>query len=146
MSAMLFNMSIDWVMRRTAEDQSRGISWTLSLMLGDLDFADDLALVSHTQQHMQEKTTRLSTCAQQVGLTISQKKTEVILLSVSKPRPVYVNGEDLPTTEELTYRGSTIRYDEGAGSDIRNRLNKARNAFRSSTTCGGPLSTALRLS
>ena len=49
---------------------------------------DDLALVSHTQQHMQEKTTRLSTCAQQVGLTISQKKTEVILLSVSKPRPV----------------------------------------------------------
>ena len=88
MSAMLFNMSIDWVMRRTAEDQSRGISWTLSLMLGDLDFADDLALVSHTQQHMQEKTTRLSTCAQQVGLTISQKKTEVILLSVSKLRPV----------------------------------------------------------
>ena len=64
---------------------------------------------------MQEKTTRLSTCAQQVGLTISQKKTEVILLSVSKPRPVYVNGEDLPTTEELTYQGSTIRYDEGAG-------------------------------
>ena len=84
MSAMLFNMSIDWIMRRTTEDQSRGISWILSLMLGDLDFADDLALVSHAQQHMQEKTTRLSTCAQQVGLTISQKKTEVILLSVSK--------------------------------------------------------------
>ena len=27
--------------------------------LEDLDFADDLALVSHTHQHMQEKTSRL---------------------------------------------------------------------------------------
>ena len=33
-----------------------------------------------------------------------------------------VNGEDLPTTEEF-------RRDGGAGSDIRNRLNKASNAF-----------------
>jgi len=41
-----------------------------------------------------------------------------------------VNGEDFPTTEELTYLGSTVRHDGGAGSDIKNRLNKARNAFR----------------
>ena len=88
MSAMLFNMTIDWVMRRTTEDQSRGIRWTLFSTLEDLDFADDLALVSHTHQHMQEKTTRLSTYAQQVGLRISQKKTGVMLLNVSNPTPV----------------------------------------------------------
>ena len=29
MSAMLFNMTIDWVTRRTTEDQSGGIRWTL---------------------------------------------------------------------------------------------------------------------
>ena len=79
---------------------------------------------------MQEKTTRISTYAQQVGLKISQKKTEVMLLNVSNPRPVQVNGKDLPTTEELTYLGSTERHDGGAGSDIKNRLKKARNAFR----------------
>lgn len=33
---------------------------TLFSTLEDLDFADDLALVSHTHQHMQERTTRLS--------------------------------------------------------------------------------------
>jgi hypothetical protein len=130
MSAMLFNMTIDWVMRRTTEDQSRGIRWTLFSTLEDLDFADDLALVSHTHQHMQEKTTRLSTYAQQVGLKISQKKTEVMLLNITNPTPIQVNGEDLPTTEEFTYLGSTVRHDGGAGSDIKNRLNKARNAFR----------------
>ena len=96
----------------------------------DLDFADDLALVSHTHQHMHEKTTRLSTYAQQVSLRISQKKTGVMLLNVSNPTPVQVNGEDLPTTEEFTYLGSTVRHDGGAGNNIKNRLNKARHAFR----------------
>ena len=41
-----------------------------------------------------------------------------------------MNGENLSTTEEFTYLGSTVRHDGGAGSDIRSRLNKARNTFR----------------
>ena len=85
MSAMLYNMTIDWLKRRTTEDQSWGIRLTLFSTLEDLDFADDLALVSHTNQHMQEKTTRLSTYAQQVGLQISKKKKEVMLLNASNP-------------------------------------------------------------
>ena len=130
MSAMLFNMTINWVMKRTIEDQSQGIRWTLFSKLEDLDFADDVALVSHTHQHMQEKTTRLSTYVQEVGLKISQKKTEVMLLNVSNPKPVQVNREDLPTTEEFTYLGNTVRHDGGAGSDVKNCLNKARQTFR----------------
>ena len=86
MSAMLFNMTIYCVMRRTTDDQSWGIRWTLLSTLEDVDFGDDLALVSHTHQHIQEKTTRLSTYAQRVGLKISQKKAEVMLLKVSNPK------------------------------------------------------------
>ena len=130
MSALLFNLAIDWVMRKTTSDRVRGIRWTLLSTLEDLDFADDLALLSHTHQHMQEKTTRLGMFAQQVGLKISRKKTEVMMLNVSNPSPVKVNGEDLQKTEEFTYFVSTVRHDGGAGSDIRNRLSKARNAFR----------------
>ena len=128
MSAMFFNMTIDWVMRRTTKDQSRGIRWTLFSTLEDLDFADDQALVSHTHQHMQEKTTRLGTYAQQVGLKIRQKKTEVMLPKLSNPKSIQVNGVDLPTGE-LIYLGSAVKLDGGAGSDTKNRLNKARNAF-----------------
>ena len=130
MSALLFNLTIDWVMRQTTADQPRGIRWTPFSTLEDLDFADDLALLSHTHHHIQEKTSRLSTFAQQVGLKVSQKKTEVMMLNVQNPSPVTVNGEDLPTTEEFTYLGSTVRHDGGAGSDIKNRINKARNAYR----------------
>ena len=62
---------------------------------------------SHNHQHVQEKTTRLSTYAYEVGLKIQK----VILLNVFNPNPVRVNGEDLPTTEEFTYLGSTVRHD-----------------------------------
>ena len=85
MSALLFNIAIDWVMRRTIEDQSRGIRWTLFTAFEDLDFADDLALVSHTHQHIQEKTSRLSTYAQQIGLKTSQTKTDVMTLNIPNP-------------------------------------------------------------
>ena len=53
-----------------------------------------------------------------------------MLLNVSNLKPVHVHREDLTTPEEFTYLGSTVRYDRGAGSDIKNRLNKVRNAFR----------------
>ena len=54
MSVLLFNLGIDWVMRRTTEDHSRGISWILFSILEELDFADDLALLSHPQPHTRE--------------------------------------------------------------------------------------------
>jgi hypothetical protein len=130
MSSLLFIIAIDWVMRRTTEHQSTGIRWTLFSSLEDLDFADDLALVSHTHQHIQEKTSRLNRYAQQIGMKINVKKSEVMSLNIPNPQPVRVNGEDLPTAEEFTYLGSTVRHDGGAGSDIKRRIGKARNAFQ----------------
>ena len=59
MSLVLFNIAIDWVLRRPVEDQRRGIRWTPYSTLKDLDFADDVALLSHTRQHIQEKTDQL---------------------------------------------------------------------------------------
>ena len=48
MSVVLFNPVIDWVMQHTTEDQPRWIRWTLFETLEDADFADDLALLSHS--------------------------------------------------------------------------------------------------
>ena len=38
--------------------------------------------------------------------------------------------KDLPITEIFIYLGSTVRNGGGAGNDIMNRLDKARNVFR----------------
>ena len=53
MSSVLFNIAIDWVLRRTVEDQRRGIRWTSFSTPEDLDYADELALfiVPHLAAH-----------------------------------------------------------------------------------------------
>ena len=53
MLSVLFNIAIDWVLRRTMEDQRRGIRWTPFSTLEDLDFADDIArlVVTHSSVH-----------------------------------------------------------------------------------------------
>ena len=130
MSAVLFNLAIDWVMRKTTEDAPRGIRWNLFSTLEDLDFADDLALLSHTHQHIQDKTSRLETFGQQIGLKISIKKTETMTLNVNRPAPVKVRGEDLCQTVKFTYLGSIIKPEGGTKEDIQSRLGKARRVFK----------------
>ena len=131
MSSMLFNIAIDWVLCRTMEDQRRGIRWTPFTILEDLDFADDLALLSHTRQHIQEKKDRLSMFSNQVGLRISLKKTEAMRVNVSSPTKIRIRGQDISHTNKFTYLGSVLCQDGGTSVDIQSRLNEARNAFMS---------------
>ena len=100
-------------------------------MLEDLDFAGNLSLLSHTHQHMQEKTCCLSKFGSQAGLQKSKRKTEVTTFNVNAPAPVLLDNQALPGTEKFTYLGSVVRLDEGTNEDIQSRLSKARNAFRS---------------
>ena len=119
-------------MQQRSSGQPWAIRWNLFSTLEDLLISlmtDTIVLVSHTHQHMQEKTTCLGMFTQQVGLKISQK-TKVMMLNVASPLPVKVDREDLPTTKQFAYLGGTLRHDSGAGSSIRNCLNKSRNALR----------------
>ena len=55
LSPFLFILAGDWIMKETTDRRRNGIHWTLFKQLDDLDFADDIALLSHTHQQMQEK-------------------------------------------------------------------------------------------
>ena len=131
MSALLFNILIDWVMRKTTEVGNNGIRWTLLSTLEDLDYADDLALLSHTYRQMQEKTDILHKFSSQVGLKINQNKSEIMILNTTSTVPVKIDDQDLPTTEKFTYLGSSLTPDGGSKEDIQSRLSKARNKFNS---------------
>ncbi|VDO84135.1 unnamed protein product [Schistosoma margrebowiei] len=48
-SPFLFLLVIDWIMKTSTSEGKRGIQWTSRMQLDDLDFADDLALLSQTQ-------------------------------------------------------------------------------------------------
>ena len=60
-----------------------GIQWTLTKQLEDLDYADDITLLSHRQQNAQEK---LYCAAEEAktGLQINIGKTEVMRVNHKK--------------------------------------------------------------
>ncbi|XP_062614917.1 uncharacterized protein LOC134276661 [Saccostrea cucullata] len=74
--------------------------------LDDLDFADDLALLSHNQSQMQDKTTRLATTSTGTGLKINSKKTELMKINTTVQTPVTVGGEPIKEVESFIYLGS----------------------------------------
>ena len=96
MSTLLFNLVVDWIMRRTTEGQIRGIRGTPFSYLEDLDYANDLALLSHIHTHIQEKTRRLNTFTEKVAPNISSKKTQIMALNTTNTRPVQIDTEELP--------------------------------------------------
>jgi hypothetical protein len=52
--------------------------WLNNTTKSDLDFADNLFLLSETHQDAQEKTNRLHFCSGQIGLQINASKTKLM--------------------------------------------------------------------
>ena len=64
---------------KTSTAQGRnGIQWTPWKQLDDLDYADDLALLSHTRHQMQEKTSTVADASACLGLKIHRGKSKVL--------------------------------------------------------------------
>ena len=129
LSPFLFLLVIDWIMKTTTTGRNNGIQWTLWTQLDDLDFADDLALLSHNHNQMQDKTTRLETTSARTGLKINTKKTELMKINTTANTPVTVGGEPIKEVESFVYLGSVVDKQGGTDRDVAARIGKARGAF-----------------
>ena len=129
LSPTIFLMVVDWVMRQSTAGQRTGIQWTLMKQLEDLDFADDISLLSHKQQDAQEKLCRVAEEAEKTGLRINIGKTEVMRVNNRQQDPVRLHHEDIKEVDKFVYLGSVVSKDGGADEDIKCRINKARYAF-----------------
>ena len=115
---------------RTATAQARnGIQWTPWLQLDDLDFADDLALLSHTHRQMQEKTNSVKDSSAQIGLNINRGKTKVLKINTTITESVRLDNDLLDEVTYFTYLGSVVDIQGGTEADVKARIGKARTAF-----------------
>ncbi|CAH8517814.1 unnamed protein product [Schistosoma margrebowiei] len=112
----------------TCEGKHR-IKWTSRMQLDDLDFADDLALLSQTQQQMQEKTNSVAAASAAVGLNIHKGKSKVLRYNTACTDPITIDGEDLEDVETHTYLGSIIGEHDRSDADVKARIGKARAAY-----------------
>ncbi|CAH8662500.1 unnamed protein product [Schistosoma guineensis] len=78
-------------MKMSTFEEKHEIQWTARMQLDDLNLADDLALLSQTQQQMQKKTTSVAT----VGLNIHKGKHKILPYNTACNSPITHDEETL---------------------------------------------------
>ena len=129
LSPLLFLLCVDWIMIQVTCNSRTGIQWSMTEQLEDLDFADDLALLAHTQQQMQEKSGKLEDTAALLGLKTNSSKTKVMRINSNNNTPITMNQNQLEEVASFTYLGTIISVDGGTEEDVRARIGKARATF-----------------
>ena len=81
--------------------KQKGIQWTLTTQLEDLDFANDVCFRSHRHQNAQQKPTTLSKVVQKTGLTINTKKTVLMRINHTQKASVKLGNQDIPESENV---------------------------------------------
>ena len=128
-SPFMFLMCIDWIMRRVTEEP-RGIHWTFTTYLEDIDFADDISLLSHTKQQMQEKTTKLKEEGEKIGLKINKQKTKIMRMNNRNNNNISIDGDFLEEVDTFCYLGSVVNINGEVKEEVNIRIGKAATAFR----------------
>ena len=129
LSPFLFILALDWLLKEVTRRKRNGIQWTLWNQLDDLDFAYDIALLSHNHDQMQNKTKLLRDTSQTIGLRIHPGKSKILKVKTSGSETIMVGGSQLEEVSEFTYLGSIIDDNGGTGADIKTRIGKARAAY-----------------
>ena len=125
MSGLLFLIIVmDWIMTKTVENDNNGIRRNFTTVLEDIDFADDLALLSSTRTHIQKKVDRLNKHSKAIGMKTSIKKTKLMRYNAKDQTPV---------SNSFTYLGAIVNKTGGAEQDITARVGKARSLFNKLT-------------
>ena len=129
MSGFLFLLVIDWITRKTLEGDNTGIKWKLWSKLNDLDFADDIALISSTKQQIQQKVRSLSTNSKATGLKINSEKTKLLRLNTNNNEKVQGDDRDIDDVESFVCLGAHVSSAGGTEDDIKARLGEASAAY-----------------
>ena len=110
----LFNLS-----RLKAKTKVRNI------LIRDMLFADDAAIVTHTEQDLQSLMDRFSQACKDFSLTISLKKTNVLGQDTEDPPSITIDDYELEVVKEFTYLGSNITNNISLDTEIDRRIGKA---------------------
>ena len=94
-----------------------------------MNFADDLAVLSHTQSQMQGTTDKLNRISGNAGLSTHPEKSKVLKSGRVSEDPTTLENSPLEEIESLTYLGSIREEKSGTEADVDARIGKARTAF-----------------
>ena len=129
LSPIIFLIIMNDIMQRSVSNVRRGIRWGLNDTLEDLDFADDICLLSHSLDDIQNKVNTLSEVIKGAHMKINVKKTKEMRLNSKKTDKITIDNNNIETVQEFKYLGSIIDKDCGAFEDVKSRIKNANSAF-----------------
>ena len=130
LNPLLFLVVLDWVSRQDFGDNKTGIQFTKLQKLEDLEFADDMVLLSQKITHMRQKFAALLEQIARIGLKINASKTkEMRIRSLANTGNINCVGEVLEQVSAFTYPGNLITTSGGTEEAGEARCRKAQVAF-----------------
>ena len=129
LSPLLFLLALDWITRESFNG-STGVQWTLTEKLEDLEFADDLCLVSQKISHMRQKVDNLRRNSAKLGLKINVEKTKEMRVKTPVNTGCIRCGDDtIAKVDNFRYLGSIVAENGGSEEDIAMRKRSAQHVF-----------------
>ena len=130
LSPTLFNYCVDWVLENALSSYP-GVQIGQNLSLTDLDYADDVGLLSDPVE-AQNMLDNVVAWADLIGLKVSTEKTKFMAINHDTgPFTLTVNQVQLEKVNCFTYLGSQICIDGSSDADIQQRIQKAQTVFAS---------------
>jgi hypothetical protein len=127
MSPTLF-LIIDWIMKKVTDNRT-GISWKLQNKLEDIEFADDVCLLTEKRNHMQRKLQQLETETRKAELKINVNKTKTLRNRNEQISQIKLGNVDIEEDQRVNYLGAVIERNGGSKADVLTRISKAQQAF-----------------
>ncbi|KAH9596739.1 Laminin subunit gamma-1 [Schistosoma haematobium] len=116
-------------MKTSTSERKHGIQWTARMQMDDLDFAQNLALLSHAQQQIKEKIASVVAVSATVSLNIHKGKSKILRYNTACTNPITLDGEDLEDVKPFKYLGSIIDEHNGHDAHVKARIGKARPEY-----------------
>jgi len=118
----LFILVLDYIMRQTLGDRETELGFELEsrkssryppVVINDLDFADDIALLAEKILQAQEVLLRLENESAKVGLHLNAKKTKFMAYNLAAPITIKTRSGDLvEEVKNFKYLGSNMESSE----------------------------------
>lgn len=130
LAPMLFNLALEWVIRKTSVQRNASIA-TQSVQL--LGYADDVNIVGRSFLAAKEVYVELKEAAKDIGLNINEEKTKVMQQSRAGRfrigRNITIDEHNLEVVDKTVYLGSTITKRNEEKEEVTRRILLANRAF-----------------
>ena len=100
-----------------------------SVFIRELLYADDAAIVAHSEAELQDLCNSFAKACSEFGMKISLNKTVVLSQGTAAPPNIYINGTALSVVNKFCYLGSTMANSNSLDAEIDTRIGKASTTF-----------------